>query len=69
MEQKKLCAGDKITLLRCGANAKIRNATVLYSSDLLNEFIPGVRPLGFLPLMPVPGTWRIIDEDVTWTRL
>ena len=66
---QKLCKGDIVRLLRCGANAKERLAKVGYANN--DEFIPVTKLLGFLPIwvMPVPGTWRLCDEGETWSRL
>ena len=64
----KLCRGDRVTLLRCGAYGKERLAKVAYANN--TEFVPVVRLLGFLPIwMPVMGTWMLRDEGETWSRL
>jgi hypothetical protein len=65
MAQTKLCKGDRIILLRCGANAREREAKVAYANDM--ELVPVVKLLGFLPIwLPIMGIWCIVDEGRTW---
>lgn len=61
-----LCKGDKVVLLRCGANDKERPAVVAYANDY--EFVPSIWLWGFLPFRVPMGVWRMIDEGTTWRR-
>ena len=68
MERETLCKGDKVKLLRCGANARERVARVAFATKY--EFIPTVRPWWLLGLVPWPvsGSWWLADEGETWVR-
>lgn len=64
-----LCKGDKVKLLRCGANDRERVAKVLYANDY--EFIPLTKLFGFIPWFVVRkmGVWEVKDEGVTWVKI
>jgi hypothetical protein len=69
----KLRKGDKIILLRCGANNKERPAKVDYVNEA--EFLPVVKLFGFLPIWisllsdRFSGMWMLSDEGEKWKRL